>query len=150
DRRIVRPDRDVVATVRRIVVRDRVAHEELLAVDVVHVHRHLEVNVADLRVLQEHANVIAVFRREAERVLEADSLGRLLDEVRTEAASPAGFARALSGAAAASSCISASAGPSTGGRSGLPSRRRDRGASGTPGPGIPSGRAPSTSGPAPG
>src|SRR5437867_2855671 len=84
DRRVVGPNRDVIAAVRGIVVRDRVAHEELFAVEHVHVDGHHEVDVAHLRDLQECGHIAAVVRREAERVLQANSLLRLVDEVRHE------------------------------------------------------------------
>src|SRR5467141_3949349 len=58
------------------------AHQELLPIDVVHVDRHQEVDVADLRVLQQHTDVVAVVRREAEGVLQSYPLSRLLDETR--------------------------------------------------------------------
>src|SRR5437660_11308065 len=58
------------------------AHQELLPIDVVHVDRHEEVNVAVLRVLQKRTNVVAVLRREAEGVLQSHPLGGLLHEAR--------------------------------------------------------------------
>src|SRR2546428_792055 len=74
------------AGVGRIDVRDRVAHEELFAVEHVHVDGHHEIDVAHLRDFQECGNIAAVIRREAERVLQSNSLLRLVNEVRHEGA----------------------------------------------------------------